>query len=81
MFSTFATDLKTWLRRGLASIGAASALLVVAVVLWGLLSLLGDETGAMVARGASLTAGVAVLGCLSALVLLLAWDRLAAGES
>lgn len=81
MTELLATDLNIWLRRGLTSVAAAGAVLATAVALWGLLTLLADETGAQVACGVSVAAGVALLGSLAGIVLLLAWDRLATDKS
>lgn len=74
-------DLRSWLLRCLVAIAAAASLFIVAASLWGLLSLLGDETGALVARGTALAAAIAIVLGLAALVLFLASDRLATGET
>jgi hypothetical protein len=67
--------------RGLTAAAGALVVLIVAAALWGLLGLLGDEAGAHVSRGVALAAGGAWLGALSALVLLLVWDRIAIGRA
>lgn len=69
-------DLRIWMLRGLIAAAGAMFVLVVTALLWGMLHVLGDETGARVARGVSLAAGCAWLGVLSTLVLLLTWDRI-----
>jgi hypothetical protein len=69
-------DLRIWMLRALMAAAGSMFVLIVTAVLWGLLHLLGDETGARVARGVALAAGCAWMGILSALVLLLAWDRI-----
>jgi hypothetical protein len=74
-------DLQIWMLRGLVAAAGSMFVLTIAAILWGLLDLLGDETGARVARGVALTAGVAWAGILSVLVLLLTCDRIAPADS
>ena len=69
-------DLRHWMLRGLVAAAGSMFVLLVTGALWGLLYLLGDESGARVARGVALAAGCVWLGILSTLVLLLTWDRI-----
>jgi hypothetical protein len=73
-------DFGIWMLRGLIAAAGSMFVLTITVILWGLLALLGDEVGAGVARGVALAGGVSGLAILSALVVLLTWDRIAAGE-
>jgi hypothetical protein len=73
-------DFRIWMLRGLFAVAGSIFVLAIAAILWGLLALLGDEIGAGVARGISLAAGIAGLAILAALVVLLTWDRITAGE-
>jgi hypothetical protein len=69
-------NLRTWLLRGVIGLLGLTLVLLVAAALWGLLRLLGDATGAVVARGV-VAVGIGWLAVLAALVVLLAWERLA----
>jgi len=62
--------------RGLVAAAGSMFVLLVTATLWGLLHLLGDESGARVARGVAMAAGCSWLGILSSLVLVLTWDRI-----
>lgn len=71
------SDFRSWFLRGLAAWGGATFVIAVAGVLWGLLSLLGDESGAAVARGIIVFAACGWLLAMAGLVGLLCWERLA----
>lgn len=72
--------MKTWLLRGLLTTAGLTFVVVLSAVIWGMLRLLGDATGAAVAQGVCIVAGIAWLGVIGLLVVLLAWDRLAHGD-
>lgn len=74
-------DLRNWMLGGLTAAAGTLFVLIVSAVLWGLLGLLGDESGRDIARGIALLAGGASLGSLYALVVLLTWDRIANGHA
>src|SRR4051794_32427207 len=68
---------RTWLVRACAAWLGATFVMTLAGILWGLLALLGDASGAAVARGLVLFAATLWLILLGALVLLLTWDGIA----
>jgi len=74
-------DLRIWMWRGLVAAAGSMFVLVVAAILCGLLTLLGDESGAQIASGVALAAAVGWLAVLSALVLLLTWERSTNGDT
>ncbi len=70
------TDPRTqlvWLRRGLATFVSLQAVTLVCVLLWGLLSSLGDAVGAKVFRAASV--GFSLLSGASGISLLIGTTR------
>jgi hypothetical protein len=77
MIPSLPKQFRSWLVRTCAAWLGATFILGVAALLWGLLGLLGDESGAAAARGIVVLVGILWLALLSGVVLLLTWERIA----